>query len=112
MTVDGPDFIGKNIKVVMHVYDGLNIRINPDLIDLSVFPNPFNNSVSFMLDNEEGLVQFDVFDSYGRLVYEKETYLDNQNNKLIWNAGNMAGGIYYYRIKSRNGLAVGKIIKR
>jgi len=112
MTVDGPDFIGKNIKVVMHVYDGLNIRINPDLIDLSVFPNPFNNSVSFMLDNEEGLVQFDVFDSFGRLVYEKETYLDNQNNKLIWNAGNMARGIYYYRIKSRNGLAVGKIIKR
>ncbi|PLX04930.1 MAG: hypothetical protein C0595_01410 [Marinilabiliales bacterium] len=111
MTIDGPDFIGKNIKVVMHVYDGLNIRINPDVIDVSVFPNPFNNSVSFVLDNE-GLIQFDIFDSFGRLVYGEETYLDKLNNKLIWNAANMAGGIYYYRIKSPDGLAVGKIVKR
>jgi len=111
MTIDGPDFIGKNIKVVMHVYDGLNIRIIPDELDVSVFPNPFNNSVSFVLD-KTGLIQFDIFDSYGRLVYGEETYLDNLNNKLIWNATNMAGGIYYYRIKSTDGIAVGKIIKR
>lgn len=111
MTIDGQDFIGKNIKVIMHVYDGLNIRVNPEEIDVSVFPNPFNNSVSFVLD-KTGLIKFDIFDSYGRLVYAEETYLDNLNNKLIWNANNMAGGIYYYRIKSTEGIAVGKIIKR
>lgn len=111
ITINGLGFIGKNIKIGMHVYDGLNIHLNPDLIDISVFPNPFNNSVSFMLDYE-GLIQLDIFDSFGRLAYRKGTYMDKQNNKLMWNAANMAGGIYYYRIKSRNGHAVGKIIKR
>lgn len=111
MTIDGPDYIGKSIKVIMHVYDGLNIRINNDIIDVSVFPNPFNRSVGFVVD-KSGLIKFDIFDSYGRLVHSEETYLDKVNNKFVWNAANMAGGIYYYSIKNADGIAVGKIIKR
>ncbi|PLX14045.1 MAG: hypothetical protein C0598_02315 [Marinilabiliales bacterium] len=108
MIVDGPDYIGKNINVGLHVYDGLNIRIIPEAIGLNVYPNPFSNIVNFDMDSK-GDTEISIYNSFGSLVYNKK---EKQNRRVIWDAKNNSPGVYYYKLTTIEGVVTGKIIKR
>mgnify|MGYP002862772508 CR=1 FL=1 len=66
------------------------------------YPNPFNPStiISFSLLSE-GLARLEVFDPLGRVV----EVLLNENrsaghNEVVFNASNLPGGVYFYRLTS------------
>ncbi|MBI3194922.1 MAG: T9SS type A sorting domain-containing protein [Ignavibacteriae bacterium] len=65
------------------------------------YPNPFNPSTTISFDVPmNALVSLNVFDIIGR---EVATLVENQqyevgNYELVFNAGNLASGMYFYRI--------------
>ena len=110
MYIKGSDYFGKNIVVGMHVYDDLSIETIRQAVEVNVFPNPFSNSVSFQID-DNGNARLEIFDQYGKLVYQKETDISSQEKSFNWQTDNMPVGIYYYRIKTDLGSTTGKLIK-
>ncbi len=111
MTINGPDYIGKNLKVIMHVYDGLSISHNPEHVEVVVFPNPFNDYVSFVPDTF-GETEVNVYDLSGKLVFKKTSNINSLNSNIVWRPDDIPQGIYFYSIKSPKGTASGKIIRK
>ncbi len=100
-TVDDPTVISQNGNVIPKVY---NLYQN--------FPNPFNPSTVIKFDiPENSNVQLVVYDLLGRtvdnLVNER---LNAGQYEINWNAGNLASGIYYYKLTSGNNVFVKKLI--
>jgi len=80
-------------------------EIIPKKFELSQnYPNPFNPStkISFSLPTESK-VKLQVFNTLGELV---TTLVDETKNagvhQLEWNAGNLASGVYLYRINAES----------
>jgi len=82
------------------------------------YPNPFLNKSRFSIEiNQIGSpleVQFEVLDTYGKLLYTNKTLYKNTENRLnvdwngITNSGaNLKPGVYYYRfvVKTSSSLA-------
>ena len=66
------------------------------------YPNPFNPSteIRFALP-EPGYVKLIVYDMLGREVARlADGYMDQGYHNLIWSAGNIASGIYIYRLSA------------
>lgn len=76
------------------------------------YPNPFNPSTNFEFQiGERGLVSLKVYDVLGKevaTIVNKE--LPAGNYKYQWNAGNLASGVYFYRLKSGNFVETKKLI--
>ena len=76
------------------------------------YPNPFNPSttISFSIP-ENGHVKLIIFNTLGRQV---ATLIDNEVNTgrhcIIWNAGNAASGVYFYRIMYKGKLLYNKML--
>ena len=105
-----------NAKFVNYSPDNPTIgisQINTNIADEYVlsqnYPNPFNPSTKIRFDiaagdrNSSSMVKLTVYDQLGK---EVET-LVNENlspgsYEFNWNAGNLAGGIYYYTLTSGN----------
>jgi len=52
-----------------------------------------------------------VFDNYGRLVAQPvNAFQQKGEQKVIWNAGNLPAGIYFYRIITDTRQATGRMI--
>jgi len=80
--------------------------------NLKVYPNPFSHITQFTYKlNENQKVNFKIFDITGRLVNllvdENQTEGEHQ---LIFDAGKIQSGIYYYYFTVGNEVAKGKII--
>lgn len=87
-------------------------------IKVSAYPNPFTSKLTFdfMLE-ESGLVQLELYDISGKLVYvvcnrqlfsgyhEIDVSIDDQGDNSL------RPGIYIYKIKTGKGITVGKVIK-
>jgi hypothetical protein len=72
------------------------------IILLNNYPNPFNSSTNIRYflpaDNEMSL---DIFDILGRRVCKLyDNYQRAGYHQSIWNAGNNASGVYFYRIQT------------
>jgi len=67
------------------------------------YPNPFNNSTSFNYSlSEDGFVEINIYDEKGELV--QKLFNGNQTKgqyRVNWNADNLASGIYFYELKTR-----------
>ena len=73
----------------------------PGKYDLLCYPNPFNNRsvVSFTLE-KAGNVSLKVFDVTGREVRELQaTPLQAGYHEVVWNAEDMASGVYFVRLE-------------
>jgi len=74
---------------------------------LSAFPNPFNSTttISFSVRQASLPVRLAIYDLSGRLVTDlvtgKNDYHPGQN-KVVWNADSLPGGIYLIRLESGN----------
>jgi len=68
------------------------------------YPNPFNANtvISFNL-KEAAAVTIDIFDITGAKVTTLvDGNLNAGNHEVVWNASNVASGVYYYKLSSAN----------
>ncbi len=85
----------------------------PENFELSQnYPNPFNPAtiIKYVVPTEQK-IQLRVFDALGK---EVATLVNRQQQpgvyKVNFNASNLASGIYYYQLKSKNYLSIKKML--
>jgi hypothetical protein len=101
---------GKDVQLVTGVQDAVT---NPKTFALSQnYPNPFNLTTTFSFDiPATSFVSLKIFDVMGRKI----TTVVSENlavgtYRRQWNAEQLSGGVYFYRIEAGNYLAVKKLI--
>jgi agmatine deiminase len=108
-----------NRAITLLVNDQL-ISQSPEtaLTNFSVRPNPFSESVVFTFTSlEKQDVELIIFDLQGRRLFSKVVASDrNMSNEIRWDANEQSGlsaksGLYFYQLKTNNGLRTGKIIR-
>ncbi len=85
---------------------------NVSSLNLTCSPNPFNPAahIGFVLPNREN-VSLKVFDATGKQVsLLKQGIIDAGVYNLVWNAGQMAAGIYIVRIQAGKKMLSKKIV--
>ncbi|MBN4051348.1 T9SS type A sorting domain-containing protein [bacterium AH-315-M05] len=79
-------------------------------ISVKVYPNPFNSTTTFEIRGIYKAQPF-TFSLYNIIGERIKEVSDITDNKFIINRENLSGGIYIYKINSKNGLiGVGKIV--
>ncbi|MEM7656641.1 MAG: T9SS type A sorting domain-containing protein, partial [Bacteroidota bacterium] len=79
--------------------------------NLVVAPNPFTQSTTFEVDlNQGGVFQFQVFDIHGRNVTQETMSLRAGINQFAFDGGQLAKGLYSYRLSNPEGFISGKMI--
>ncbi|NCC72513.1 MAG: T9SS type A sorting domain-containing protein [Sphingobacteriia bacterium] len=76
------------------------------------FPNPFNKTttISYWLKNAE-FVQVKVFDACGRGIATLVNGIQQAGlNEVLFDAGGLSGGLYYYTITSGNQISTHKMV--
>jgi hypothetical protein len=81
--------------------------------EITVEPNPFRNSVKFIIPPIVGKTRLSIFDATGKLVTSHPSPV--ASNCFVWDGkkfdGSLANpGIYFFKISTPNGLAQGKVI--
>lgn len=110
MIIDDSNYYAKKIIIGMQVYDDLGVETINRTFKVDVFPNPFANRISFRID-VIGTTKLEIFDQYGKLVYQEDMDNSSRGKLINVNTNNFAIGFYYYRIKTDMGTVNGKIIK-
>ncbi len=89
------------------------ITPNEDILLLSVYPNPYRQSVTLNYALAQAqYVQITLYDATGKLI--KTLYNDRQiagNYDLRFNAGDLAAGMYFLHLNTENGGVVRQLIK-
>lgn len=81
----------------------------PNALNLRNFPNPFNPETTIEFDlNANQAVTLEIFNLQGEIVLRE--ILARGQNSFVWNASDLASGIYFYRIKSGNFRNANKMI--
>ena len=89
------------------------ISVIPNTYSLSQnFPNPFNPKTTFTYSLPEAVhVNIQIFNILGERVATLVNEQMNAGSHMIrWNAGNIATGVYFYRIRAGNYHAVKKMV--
>ena len=91
---------------------GIN-QIDVNVSNINVYPNPFANeaNINYSLANAS-YVTVSVYTPEGMLVSNLDNNMQpaGQHN-LVWNASNLASGVYFCKIKCSEGQQVFKLIK-
>jgi hypothetical protein len=76
------------------------------------YPNPFNPSTTIRFGLPvKGNVKISVYNQLGELVsiiLNKE--MEQGNHSVVWNAENMASGVYFYEMSAGNSILVKKLL--
>ncbi len=83
---------------------------NKKLLTSSVYPNPFNQSITINLKNK-ATVNLKLFDVNGKLIFTK-TSLNKQNITLNIAPFNLKAGNYFLIIKGQNTTETVRLIKK
>ena len=84
---------------------------NESGIAITVFPNPFLEDINFQFSNPiDSTVHISIFDLYGRVVFEKNSTVDNKLLKLA-DLGFLQHAQYLVRLSGKNFNYFTKIIK-
>lgn len=76
--------------------------------EITSFPNPFTNTLSFKLNNIDGLAELRIFDITGREIIKEEFV-----NELTLDTFDFNPGLYFYTITSESRIVKkGKILKK
>ena len=73
---------------------------NP-LDEVSVFPNPAQDQVTFALPMDAGEIRIQIYDSLGRVVKQID---NNFENIVRVQKNNLVNGVYFYRIENDQGI--------
>ena len=113
ITMEVADSDGRVILTPMNIVMGVNDNLDllPNEFGLAQnYPNPFNNStvISFSLPNAQE-VEFEIVNILGKKVYSETRRYEAGIHQIYWE-GNVASGIYYYRIKAGDKVATRKMM--
>ena len=95
---DGRPFQGTDCVLIIAYQQG-----ETGVQDLTTYPNPFNPTatISFSLP-QAGDVRLEVFNIVGQKVATLvESQMEAGEHSVVWNAGDMASGVYLYRLQAR-----------
>ncbi|NNF05448.1 MAG: T9SS type A sorting domain-containing protein, partial [Candidatus Eisenbacteria bacterium] len=82
----------------------------PSLL-VRAWPNPSRGQFSFEIEGDvSGRAELSIFDVEGRLVISKEAPWSLANPRLRWQPQNISQGVYFYRLKSGDNLATGRLV--
>ncbi len=82
-------------------------------LKISVSPNPFNEQINTIIQPETTAKHsIRVFDTRGKIVYTTSKYLQNKEQSIALNLGNLASGVYFLQVADEHQIATQKIIKR
>jgi hypothetical protein len=97
--VQGVNTPVENYSITVNISKtGNSINHNSSVIscfDLKVFPNPFYPAVTISLTNPGNTASLVIYDIAGRII---KSFRNVQPGTIVWNAENMAGGIYILKI--------------
>lgn len=83
---------------------------NDDLL-VKGYPQPANTEVFFDVSSKEaGTATLTVFNSMGRIVDEKNYFLDYNRNQLTYNLEKLPEGIYFYKMKINANIKTGNLL--
>lgn len=95
-------FLGEATDIGALEYDS---TLNTNIVNLhdkiKIYPNPFNDKINIITDNEGGMVC--IYDMYGKLVKR----VTSKNKHFIINLSNLGKGVYFIR----TGNVTKKIVK-
>lgn len=74
--------------------------------DFEIYPNPTNKFINIKNKNGENIEKIEIFNSLGKLIKP------NDINNSYLDVTDLKKGIYFFRIKTENGIVTKKIIKK
>ena len=78
--------------------------------NVKVYPNPTSGNLTFsMVLDEAEMVKIEAYDLAGRLVFSKKQNGEKGNNEIQMQL-ELSAGVYFFKIKSRLGEAIKKIV--
>ena len=86
---------------------GTDAPISPSA---SVLPNPVHDAAIFNLENCSGETLLEIFNAEGKLIFTQKG-LTQHRETLRVSFDNHAPGVYFWKLKSGNGVASGKLIR-
>jgi hypothetical protein len=89
---------GKNIIHYFTVGYGLSIEENTSMFDFKCYPNPAYNELNIKTNGFVDDVQFEIFDSFGKLVFQEKLTLSKLNNKNSIDVSKLSNGIYFIKV--------------
>lgn len=101
-------YIGKSYFVGKDIITSVKREVGSDKVNnevqLSVSPNPFNNSTIFSFSlPQQAQIQISMYDINGRKVQEIQNYSANSGeNKITLNTNNLASGVYAITLQHNN----------
>ncbi|MFN0176940.1 MAG: S8 family peptidase [Saprospiraceae bacterium] len=84
---------------------------SPVLPAAMVSPNPIQDVVVFTFENLSGETFLEIFNAEGKQVFAKKWLAQNQETLRV-PFENQPVGVYFWKLKSGNGVASGKLVKR
>ncbi len=83
---------------------------SPILPGATVSPNPLHDAAIFALENLSGESSLEILNAEGKQVYAKK-WLAQKRETLRVSFENQAVGVYFWKLKSENGVASGKLVR-
>lgn len=84
--------------------------VTPVLPMATISPNPMHEAAIFALENLSGETVLEIFNAEGRLVFVKKWQAQGRETLRV-PLEDQALGVYFWKLKSSNGVASGKLIK-
>ncbi len=92
-----------------------DVRDSSERLNILVYPNPSKGTFTFKITDvkDETDVIMKIEEINGREITEFKKHIQSgKNEELIWDAGGMSGGLYYYHATFSNGRSsMGKLVK-
>tara|TARA_R110000868_G_scaffold306734_4_gene568163 strand:- start:32118 stop:33845 length:1728 start_codon:yes stop_codon:yes gene_type:complete len=102
--------IASSQTVQFQVYDYIPVNITSPELDQN-YPNPFNPTTTIAVTLPfSQQIKLTLYDSIGREVkIVKEGVLPSGKSEILFNASNLATGVYFYQLKSNEGMVTKKM---
>jgi hypothetical protein len=83
-------------------------NIAPNTINVNVLPNPFTTKTTITFDNpKHEAYRLDITDVNGRII---RTYEELTGNSATIDRANLPAAMYFYRLHTKQGIIIGKIV--
>ncbi len=101
---------------ILRSYAGGSININDvgqNNPSVNNYPNPVNRYTTFCLSDEmNGTASISIFNSFGQLVHVIENIkFTKANNAVLFDAGGLKPGIYFYNLETNDNTISNKFVK-
>ncbi len=89
-----------------------NSNVPTDFMLLGNYPNPFNSSTIIRLNlPQAGQIRIDIFNMLGQKIETLyDDYMSAGEKEIVWNGGNVASGVYFYKVTSGERTATHKML--